>query len=152
MSWHGTGGAWLIVLIFGGVALWCLLVTPLKRRRFERFAKDAVWATARVVSTDSKTSSDFGDPGAQEVRTYYGDLEFSTEDGRLFQVRREVRKELQTGAEVQVAYHPSDPYEARLDWTDNVWAGSNWPGVLGFVVFAAVGIGFLMGIGAIELD
>jgi|GEM_PF-6400886 len=152
MRWNGAELDWLIVLAFGGIALWSLLAGPVTRWRFERFAKGAVWTTARVVSKETRTIARFSRSRRDPVTLYFADLQFTTEDGQQVDIRRKVTQGVSVGAELPVAYRAENPSGARIDRAPSTSAGLfETGGVTGFVIYAGIGFGILWGIGAIEL-
>ncbi len=145
-------GAWVIWLIFGGAALFCLLYTPVTWLGYRRLASRGVQAAAEVVEADTEEAYTVDRHGVGGYETeHYVKVRFTTTGGRLFGVRLKVPKALEPGTGMPIVYDPDDPASARIFRSRDYWVRNATVGALGFVVFALIGGAMLWGIGAIDL-
>ncbi len=153
MRWVGADGAWMIVVMFGSVVAFCLLYIPLKWLRYRSVERGGAYTTARVVGVESvEFLGGFGrKPGQDPVIDHYADVEFKVEDGRLFQVRLKVPEPLEVGVELTVVYDPVDPSQAHQMQAERYWVREMLAGVFIALFFGGIGVGMLVGIGAIEV-
>ncbi len=151
MRWVGAEGTGFIFWMFGGVVAFCLLYVPVKWLRYRSIERGGAYTTARVVGADSSYFlGGFGKEPGQEP-DYYADVEFDVEDGRLFQVRLKVPEPVEVGVELPIVYDFDDPSKASQVQTERYWAKEMIASLVFALVFAAMGVGMLIAIGAIEV-
>lgn len=145
-------GAWIVWLIFGGVALFALLFTPIDWLVYQRLASRGGQAAAEVVDADTEESYTIDRNGVGGYETeHYVKLRFTTSDERLFGVRLRVPKALEPGTGMPIIYDPDDPTRVRIFRSRGYWVRNAISGVIGFVVFAIIGGAILWGMGAIDV-
>lgn len=132
---------WMVLFIFGGMGLAALvggLVWGAKRWALFRHG---VPATGTVVDTHESSSTD---SDGHESTSYYPVVEFRTPQGETIRFKGSTGSsspDYETGAAVNLRYHPRNPREAQLTTFSQFWLGP-------VAVTAAGLIALFLGIGS----